>query len=73
MVEKCRDRGKEKDQGKPEVRASPENVEKEVKKIRGASRLEKFEARATDGHHRDCILLLFIGLARREPLFVFLF
>ena len=50
-----------------------EKVEKEMKKIRGVSRLEKFEERALDGHHRDRILLLFVGLARKVPLFVFLF
>ena len=38
-------------------------VEKEVKKTRGTSYSEKFEARAPDGHHKDCILLLFVGLA----------
>ena len=70
-VEKVRDRDKDPDQ--PEARASPEKVEKEGEKTRGASHLEKFEARALDGHHRDYILLLFVGLARRVPLFVFLF
>ena len=48
-------------------------VEKEAKKARGASHLEKFEARAPDGHHRECILLLFVRLAQRAPLLVFLF
>ena len=72
-VEKGRDRDRERDQGQPEARSSLEKVEKEVKKIRGVSHLEKFEARASDGHHKDYNLLLFIGLARRVPLFVFLF
>ena len=72
-VEKGRDRNRERDQGQPETRASPEKVEKEVKKTRETSHPKKFEARAPDGHHRDCILLLFIELAWKAPLFVFLF
>ena len=72
-VEKCRDGDGERDQGQLEARASPKKVEKEVKKTRGASHPEKFESRALDGHHRDCILLLVVRLARRVPLFVFLF
>ena len=44
-----------------------------MKKTRLASHPKKFEARAPDGHHRDYILLLFVGLARRALLFVFLF
>ena len=72
-VEKGKDNDKERNQGQPEAIASPEKVEKEVKKTRGASHLEKFEVRAPDGHHRDCILLLLVGLARKVPLFVFLF
>ena len=62
-VEKGRDRNRERDQGQPETRASPEKVEKEVKKTRETSHPKKFEARAPDGHHRNCILLLFIELA----------
>ena len=73
MVERGRDRDRERDQGQLETKASLEKVEKEVKKTRRASHLEKFEVRALDGHHRDCILLFFVGLARRTPLFVFLF
>ena len=63
MVEKGRDKDRERDQGQPKARASLEKVEKEVKKTRGVSHLEKFEARAPDGHHKDYILLLFVGLA----------
>ena len=44
-----------------------------MKKITGASHPEKFEARALNGHHRVYILLLFVGLVRRAPLFVFVF
>ena len=73
MVEKGRDSDRERDQGQPEVRASLEKVEKEVKKTRGISHPEKFEARALDGHHRDYILLLFVGLARKSTLVCFLF
>ena len=68
-VEKGRDRDRERDQGK----SLTKKVEKEVKKTRGTSHPEKFEARASDGHHKDYILLLFVGLARRAPLFVFHF
>ena len=73
MVGKGRDSDRERDQGQPEVRASLEKVEKEVKKTRGISHPEKFEARALDGHHRDYILLLFVGLARKSTLVCFLF
>ena len=31
------------------------------------------EARALDGHHKDYILLLFIGLARKSTFVYFLF
>ena len=44
-----------------------------MKKTKEMSRPEKFKARTLDGHHRDCILLLFFGLAHRAPLFVFFF
>ena len=73
MVEKGRDRDRERDQSQLEARASLEKVEKEVKKTRGMSHPKKFEARAPDGHHRDCIILLFVRLAQKAPLFVFLF
>ena len=33
---------------------------------------EKFEARALDGHHRDYILSLFVGLDRKSTLVSFL-
>ena len=66
MVEKCRDR--ERDQGQLVAKASPEKVEKEVKKTRGISHLEKLEARAPNGHNKDYILLLFVGLARKSTL-----
>ena len=62
-VEKGKDRDRERDQGQPKARASPKKVEKEVKKIRGVSHSEKFEAKALNGHHKDYILLLFVGLA----------
>ena len=65
MVEKGRDKDRERDQGQPKARASLEKVEKEVKKKRGTSYSEKFEARAPDGHHRDYVLLLFVRLALR--------
>ena len=72
-VEKCRDKDSERDQGQPEAIASPEKVEREVKKTRGTSHLEKFEARALDGHHRDYILFLFTGLAHKCTLWLFSF
>lgn len=72
-VEKGRDNDKEIGQGQLETRASPKKVKKEVKKTRGTSHLENFEARALDGHHRDYILLLFVGLARKSTLISFLF
>ena len=73
MAKKGRDSDREKGQGQPEARALPEKVEKEVKMTRGTSHLEKYEARAPNGHHRDYIILLFVGLALRAPLFVFFF
>ena len=73
MVEKGRNSDRERGQGQPETRASPEKVEKEVKKTRGISHPEKFEARALDEHHRDYILLLFVRLARKNTLVCFLF
>ena len=72
-IEKGRDRDKERDQGQPEVRASPKKVEKEVKKTKGVSHLEKFKARNLGGHHRDNILLLFVELACKRTLVCFLF
>ena len=70
-VEKDRDSDRERGQGQPEARASPKKVEKEVKKTRGISHPKKFEARAPNGHHRDYILLLFVGLARKITLCLF--
>ena len=69
-VEKDRDSDRERGQGQPEARASLEKVEKEVKKT---SHLEKFEARDPNGNHRDYILLLFVGLARKSTIVCFLF
>ena len=57
----------------PKARASPEKVEKEVKMRRGTSHPKKFEARALDGHHKDYIHLLFIGLASKSTRVCFLF
>ena len=68
MVEKGRDSDRERDQGPLDARAPPKKVEKEVKKTSGLSHTEKFEARPPNGHHRDYILLLFVGLAQRAPL-----
>ena len=62
-VEKGRNRDRERDQGQPKARALLEKVEKEVKKTRGVSHPEKFEAKVSDGHHRNCTFLLFVGLA----------
>ena len=73
MVEKDRDNDRKRDQGQPEERASPKKVMKEVKKIRGISCLEKFEVRAPDRHHRDYILLLFVGLAHKSTFVYFSF
>ena len=70
---KGRDCDKERGQGQPEARASLEKVEKEVKKTRGTSHLEKFEARAPNGHHRDYILLLFVRLAHKSTFACFIF
>ena len=72
-IEKCIDNDRERDQGQSKAKASPEKVEKEAKKERGVSHQKKFRAKATNGHHRDYILLLFVGLAQRAPLFVFFF
>jgi len=72
-VGKGRDSDRERDQGQPEAKASLEKVEKEVKKTRGTSHLEKFEARALNGHHRDYILLLFVGFACKSTLVCLLF
>ena len=72
-VEKGRDNDREKDQGQPEARTLTKRVEKEVKKARGTSCSEKFKARASNGHHRDYILLFFVGLARKSTLVCFLF
>ena len=44
-----------------------------MKKTKGTSHPEKFEARAPDGHHRDYIFLLFVGLARKSTLVLFFF
>ena len=57
-VEKGRDSDRERGQGQPGARASPEKVEKEVKKTRGTSHPEKFEARALDGHYKVYILFV---------------
>ena len=73
LVEKGRDSDRERDQGQLEARALPEKIEKEAKKARGVSHLKKFEARASDGHHIDRILFLFIGLAHKSTLICFLF
>ena len=54
MVGKGRDSDRERDQGQPKARASPEKVEKEVKET--TSHPKKFEARALDVHHMDYIL-----------------
>ena len=67
------ERDRERNQGQLEARASPEKVKKEAKKAREASHLEKFEAKALDGHHKDSILLLFVGFIQKGPLFVFFF
>ena len=73
MVEKGRDSDKERGQGQFKSRVSPYKVEKEVKKTGGTSHSEKFEARAPDGHHRDYIFLLFVGLTRKSTLVCFIF
>ena len=73
MVEKGRYSDRERGKGQPEARASPIKVEKEVKKTRGTSHPDKFEAKASDGHHRDYILLLFVGLTCKSALGCFLF
>ena len=72
-VEKGRGSDRERGQGQPKARASPKKVEKKVKMTRGASHLEKFKARAPDGHNRGYILLLFVGLACKSTLVCFLF
>ena len=72
MIEKGRDRDR-RDQGQPELRASPEKVKNEVMKINGASHPEKFEARAPDRHYRNYILFLFIRIAHKSTFVCFLF
>ena len=50
-----RGRDKDRDQGHPEARASPEKVKIEIEKtsiIQRHKPLEKFEVRAPNGHHR---------------------
>ena len=73
MVEKGKDSDRERDQGQLVARSSQEKVEKEVKKTRGTSHPKKFEARAPDGHYRNYILLLFVGLACKSTLIWFFF
>ena len=73
MTEKCRDSDRERDQGQPKAKASFEKVEKEVRKTRGTSHPEKFDARALDGHYKDYILLLFVRLACKSTLVYFIF
>ena len=60
-VEKGRDRDRERDQGQPEARASPEKVEKEVKKTRGASHPQKFEVRASNGTTKTISFCCLLG------------
>ena len=72
-IEKCRYSDRERDQGQLEAKASLEKVEKKVKKTRGTSHLEKFEVRALDRHHRDYIILLFVGLAHKSTFVYFSF
>ena len=43
------------------------------KKTRGTSYSKKFKAKVQDGHLRDYILLLFVGLARKSTFVCFLF
>ena len=73
MVEKGKDSDRERGQGQAKARALLKKVEKEAKKAKGASHLEKFETRVPDGHHRDRSLLLFVGLAHKSTLVCFLF
>ena len=68
MIQNGRNNDRERDQGQLEVGASPEKIEKEAKKAKGTSHLEKFKAKVPDGHHKDYILLLFVGLARKSTL-----
>ena len=67
-IKNGRDSDREKDQGQLEARASPEKIEKEAKKAKRTSHPEKFDAKALNGHHKDYILLLFVGLARKSTL-----
>ena len=50
-IRRCRNR--DRDQGQPETRASPEQVKMETE---DKYHLEKFKARAPDGHHRNISL-----------------
>ena len=68
MIQNGRNNDRERDQGQLEVGASPEKIEKAAKKAKGTSHPEKFKAKAPDGHHKDYILLLFVGLARKSTL-----
>ena len=68
MIQNGRNNDRERDQGQLEVGASPEKIEKEAKKAKGTSHPKKFKAKAPDGHHKDYILLLFVGLARKSTL-----
>ena len=61
MVEKGRDSDRERDQGQLEGRASPEKVEKEVKKTREASHLKKFKARARMDNRETLSFCCFLG------------
>ena len=60
-------------QGQPEARVSLKKVEKQVKKRRGISHVEKFDVGSPDGHHRDNIILFCDGLARKEHPYLFSF
>ena len=60
-VKRGKDRDKETNQGQPETRALLEKVEKEMKKTRGVSHPEKFEARDPDRHIETISFCCFLG------------
>ena len=55
------------------MQARQKKLEKEVKKTKGTSHPKKFKARVSNGHHKNYILLLFVGLAHKSTLACFLF
>ena len=52
---------RDRNQCHPEARPSPEQVEIEMEKTKGASHPKKFEARAPNGHHRYIYIYIILS------------